>query len=139
MKFWCLQCENKETWSWFFHFFEEFFGPFNSHLYLTFMSDRQKVLLKTIYFLFGLVEGSEKAFFDSSICCFRRSTLLMMRFFQMLVTNIVVGIFAATSSSNFQACCLIVSSGRQQRVLITQTTMKQCQPLKTSTYRLRNI
>ncbi|XP_027183945.1 uncharacterized protein LOC113782241 [Coffea eugenioides] len=38
------ECENKETWSWFFHFFEEFFGPFNNHLPLIFMSDRQKGL-----------------------------------------------------------------------------------------------
>ncbi|XP_027178079.1 uncharacterized protein LOC113777244 [Coffea eugenioides] len=112
------ECKNKETWSWFFHFFEEFFGPFNSHLPLTFMSDRQKVLLRTIYSLFGHVEGSEKAFFDSSICCFRGSTLLMRRFFQMLVVDIVAGTFAATSSSNFQACYLIVSCERQQRVMI---------------------
>ncbi|XP_027062926.2 uncharacterized protein [Coffea arabica] len=36
--------ENKETWSWFFHFFEEFFGPFHNNISLTFMSDRQKGL-----------------------------------------------------------------------------------------------
>ena len=35
------ECENKETWSWFFHFFQEFFGPFGNHIPLTFMSDRQ--------------------------------------------------------------------------------------------------
>ncbi|XP_071939015.1 uncharacterized protein [Coffea arabica] len=42
------EAENKETWSWFFHYFEEFFGPFTSesgfHGPLTFMSDRQKGL-----------------------------------------------------------------------------------------------
>ncbi|KAL3534432.1 hypothetical protein ACH5RR_002893 [Cinchona calisaya] len=38
------ETENKETWSWFFHFFEEYFGPFGSHVPLTFMSDRQKGL-----------------------------------------------------------------------------------------------
>nr|XP_027083419.1 uncharacterized protein LOC113705700 [Coffea arabica] len=71
------ECENKETWSWFFHFFEEFFGPFNSHLPLTFMSDRQKGL-----------------------------TLLMRRFFQILVVDIVAGTFAATSSSKFPGMLL---------------------------------
>ena len=39
-----VECENKETCSWFFHFFEEYFGPFDNQLPLTFMSDRQKVL-----------------------------------------------------------------------------------------------
>mgnify|MGYP004712588053 FL=1 len=45
------EAENKETWSWFFHYFEEFFGPFTSengfHGPLTFMSDRQKVSFTT--------------------------------------------------------------------------------------------
>ncbi|XP_027083737.1 uncharacterized protein [Coffea arabica] len=36
--------ENKETWSWFFYFFQEFFGPFDNSVPLTFMSDRQKGL-----------------------------------------------------------------------------------------------
>ncbi|XP_027071866.1 uncharacterized protein [Coffea arabica] len=38
------EVENKETWSWFFHYFEEFFGPFGDNGPLTFMSDRQKGL-----------------------------------------------------------------------------------------------
>ncbi|XP_071905979.1 uncharacterized protein [Coffea arabica] len=38
------ECESKETWSWFFHHFEEFFGPFGENGPLTFMSDRQKGL-----------------------------------------------------------------------------------------------
>ncbi|KAL3534201.1 hypothetical protein ACH5RR_002662 [Cinchona calisaya] len=38
------ESENKDTWSWFFHYFEEYFGPFGSHNLLTFMSDRQKGL-----------------------------------------------------------------------------------------------
>nr|XP_027109382.1 uncharacterized protein LOC113729262 [Coffea arabica] len=38
------EVENKETWSWFFHSFEEFFGPFRENGPLTFMSDRQKGL-----------------------------------------------------------------------------------------------
>ena len=37
------ESENKETWSWFFYFFQEFFGPFHNSVPLTFMSDRQKV------------------------------------------------------------------------------------------------
>ena len=43
-----VEVENKETWSWFFHFFEEFFGPFDNNCPLTVMSDRQKVLLNTL-------------------------------------------------------------------------------------------
>nr|XP_027118313.1 uncharacterized protein LOC113735512 [Coffea arabica] len=35
------ECENKETRSWFFHFSEEYSGPFDSQLPLTFMSDRK--------------------------------------------------------------------------------------------------
>ncbi|KAL3532632.1 hypothetical protein ACH5RR_006153 [Cinchona calisaya] len=38
------ECENKETWSWFFDFFELHFGPFDNHLPLTCMRDRQKGL-----------------------------------------------------------------------------------------------
>nr|XP_027099051.1 uncharacterized protein LOC113718339 [Coffea arabica] len=38
------EVENKETWSWFFHFFEEFFRPLHSNIPLTCMSDRQKGL-----------------------------------------------------------------------------------------------
>ena len=38
-----VESENKETWSWFFYFFQEFFGPFHNSVPLTFMSDRQKV------------------------------------------------------------------------------------------------
>ncbi|XP_027166474.1 uncharacterized protein LOC113766485 [Coffea eugenioides] len=55
------ECENKETWSWFFHFFEEFFGPFNSYLPLAFMSDRQK----------GLNLAYEEIFLNASgrYCC----------------------------------------------------------------------
>nr|XP_027101234.1 uncharacterized protein LOC113720767 [Coffea arabica] len=39
-----VESENKETWSWFFYFFQEFFGPFHNSVPLTFMSDRQKGL-----------------------------------------------------------------------------------------------
>nr|XP_027071981.1 uncharacterized protein LOC113696796 [Coffea arabica] len=38
------EVEIKETQCWFFHFFEEFFGPFHNNVPLTFMSDRQKGL-----------------------------------------------------------------------------------------------
>ncbi|XP_027118737.2 uncharacterized protein [Coffea arabica] len=38
------EVENKETWRWFFYFFEEFFGPFHNNSHLTVMSDRQKGL-----------------------------------------------------------------------------------------------
>ncbi|XP_027066452.1 uncharacterized protein [Coffea arabica] len=38
------ECENKDTWMWFFYYFQEFFGSFNNNIPLTFMSDRQKGL-----------------------------------------------------------------------------------------------
>nr|XP_027096179.1 uncharacterized protein LOC113716076 [Coffea arabica] len=39
-----VECENKEAWSWFFYYFQDFFGPFPNNIPLTFMSDRQKGL-----------------------------------------------------------------------------------------------
>ncbi|XP_027156653.1 uncharacterized protein LOC113757707 [Coffea eugenioides] len=42
-----VEIENREIWSWFFHFCEEFFGPFHNNSPLTVMSDRQKILLNT--------------------------------------------------------------------------------------------
>nr|XP_027101691.1 uncharacterized protein LOC113722614 [Coffea arabica] len=39
-----VEYENKEAWSWFFYYFQEFFGPFPANIPLTFMSDRQKGL-----------------------------------------------------------------------------------------------
>nr|XP_027067869.1 uncharacterized protein LOC113693526 [Coffea arabica] len=39
-----VECKNKEAWSWFFYYFQEFFGPFPTNISLTFMSDRQKGL-----------------------------------------------------------------------------------------------
>ncbi|XP_027184198.1 uncharacterized protein LOC113782506 [Coffea eugenioides] len=38
------ECENKDTWRWFFYYFQEFFGPFDNNIPLTFMSDRQNGL-----------------------------------------------------------------------------------------------
>ncbi|XP_027171683.1 uncharacterized protein LOC113771283 [Coffea eugenioides] len=38
------ECENKDTWRWFFYYFQEFFGPLDNNIPLTFMSDRQKGL-----------------------------------------------------------------------------------------------
>ncbi|KAL3522571.1 hypothetical protein ACH5RR_015405 [Cinchona calisaya] len=38
------ETKNREVWCSFLHFFEKYFGPFDSHVPLTFMSDRQKGL-----------------------------------------------------------------------------------------------
>nr|XP_027102905.1 uncharacterized protein LOC113724178 [Coffea arabica] len=38
------ECENKDTWRWFFYYFQEFFGPLDNNIPLTFMSDRQEGL-----------------------------------------------------------------------------------------------
>ncbi|XP_027127755.2 uncharacterized protein [Coffea arabica] len=37
-----VECENKDSWSWFFLYFHEHFGPFGNDIPLTFISDRQK-------------------------------------------------------------------------------------------------
>ena len=35
--------EIQDTWSWFFYYFQELFGPFPANIPLAFMSDRQEV------------------------------------------------------------------------------------------------
>ncbi|XP_027184204.1 uncharacterized protein LOC113782512 [Coffea eugenioides] len=51
------ECENKDTWRWFFYYFQEFFGPFDNNIPLTFMSDRQKGLNLTYEEIFPDVTG----------------------------------------------------------------------------------
>lgn len=50
-----VKFENKDTWNWFFFWFEDYFGPFANNILLTFISDRQNVrsvisIVAEIYF-----------------------------------------------------------------------------------------
>ncbi|XP_071922607.1 uncharacterized protein [Coffea arabica] len=51
------ECENKDIWRWFFYYFQEFFGPFDNNIPLTFMSDRQKGLNLTYEEIFPDATG----------------------------------------------------------------------------------
>ncbi|XP_071902604.1 uncharacterized protein [Coffea arabica] len=74
-----VECENKETCSWFFHFFEEYFGPFDNPLPLTFMSDRQKGL--------NLAYEELMPYADARYCCRHIQSNFKLSFPGLLLNN----------------------------------------------------
>nr|XP_027109180.1 uncharacterized protein LOC113729052 [Coffea arabica] len=74
------KCENKETWRWFFYYFQEFFGPFDNNIPLTFMSDRQK----------GLNLAYEEIFPDATgrHCCRHICSNFKAQFLDILAVSI---------------------------------------------------